>query len=116
MPYDPTIYAGSAPYYARGRPPYSRVLGPTLASKIALDGTGRLLDVGSGPGVLGLQLHDFFDEVVALDPDREMLAEGASGAATEGVSNLRWVQAGAEDISEVDLGTFRLVTFGQSFQ
>ena len=31
------------------------------------------------------------------------------------VTNVRWVQALAEQIPELDLGTFRLVTFGQSF-
>ena len=50
MRYDPTIYQGSAAYYAQGRPPYARALVPTLATALGLDGTGRLLDVGCGPG------------------------------------------------------------------
>ena len=45
MPYDPTIYQGSAVYYAYGRPPYSRALVPTLAAELGLDGSGRLIDV-----------------------------------------------------------------------
>jgi hypothetical protein len=51
MTYDPTIYLGSAAYYARGRPPYSRDLASTLADVSGLDSASRLLDVGCGPGV-----------------------------------------------------------------
>jgi SAM-dependent methyltransferase len=115
MPYDPTIYQGSAAYYAPGRPPYSRALVPTLAAELSLDGSGRLLDVGCGPGVLAIALAGYFAEVIALDPDAEMLAEGARRASDAGITNIRWVQALAEDIPTLSLGRLRLVTFGQSF-
>jgi SAM-dependent methyltransferase len=115
MSYDPTIYRGSAAYYARGRPPYSRALAATLAAELGLDGVGRLLDVGCGPGVLAVELAGHFAQVVGLDPDAEMLAEGARRAAAAGVENIRWVRARAEEIAALDLGMFRLVTFGQSF-
>lgn len=115
MFYDPTIYQGSAVYYAHGRPAYSRALVPTLAAELGLDGSGRLLDVGCGPGVLAITLADCFAEVVGLDPDAAMLAEGARRAIADGISNVRWVQALAEDIPTLGLGQFRLVTFGQSF-
>jgi SAM-dependent methyltransferase len=116
VPYDPTLYRGAAEYYARGRPPYSAFLAPTLETELGLDGSGRLLDVGCGPGILAIQLAGCFDEAVGLDPDAEMLDEAARRARDAGVENVRWVRAVAEDIPELDLGTFRLVTFGQSFQ
>ena len=78
-------------------------------------GVGLNLDVGCGPGVLAIALANCFAEVIALDPDAEMLAEGARCAADAGISNIRWVQALAEDIPTLSLGRFRLVTFGQSF-
>jgi SAM-dependent methyltransferase len=115
MPYDATIYRGSAAYYVHGRPPYSRALVPTLAAEVGLDGSGRLLDVGCGPGVLTIALAGCFAEAIGLDPDAEMLAEGARRAAEAGVGNIRWVQALAEDIPTLDLGRFSLMTFGQSF-
>lgn len=115
MIYDPTIFLGTAPFYVRGRPAYSRDLVPTLAAELGLNGTGRLLDAGCGPGVLALAFASQFAEVVALDPDAGMLAEGARRAAEAGVANIRWVQALAEDLPGLGLGTFRLVTFGQSF-
>jgi SAM-dependent methyltransferase len=115
MAYDPTLYQGSAAYYAHGRPPYSRVLVQTLAAEVGLDGSGRLLDVGCGPGILTLEFANFFEEAVGLDPDAEMLAAGARRAFERGIDNIRWVQALAEDIVALDLGMFKMVTFGQSF-
>lgn len=115
MPYDPTLYQGTAAYYEYGRPPYSRTLVQTLVTEAGLDGSGRLLDVGCGPGILTLALAGQFEEVIGLDPDAEMLAEGARRAHERGIHNSRWVQAPAEEIAALDLGKFRLVTFGQSF-
>ena len=80
-----------------------------------LDGTGRLLDVGCGPGVLAVELAPLLDEVVGLDPDIDMLVAAARHAEQAKVANVQWVQALAEQIPELALGTFRLVTFGQSF-
>ncbi len=114
-PYDPTIYRGSAAYYARGRPPYSRALAARLAAEVGLDGAGRLLDVGCGPGTITIELADRFEEAIGLDPDPDMLTAAADRAAAAGINNIRWVQARAEDIPTLDRGTFRLVTFGQSF-
>jgi SAM-dependent methyltransferase len=114
VPYDPTIYKGSAPHYVHGRPHYSPSLAATLASELALDGSGRLLDVGCGPGIVAIELAHRFQEVTGLDPDAEMLAEAARQADERGVANVRWVRGLAEDLPNYRLGTFKLVTFGQS--
>jgi SAM-dependent methyltransferase len=87
----------------------------TLVSEVGLGGSGRLLDLGCGPGVLATALAGCFAEAVGLDPDAEMLAEGARQAIEQGVKNIRWVQALAEDLLALDLGKFKLVTLGQSF-
>jgi len=114
--YDPTIYRGSARYYAPGRPPYSRELVSTLTHEVGLDGTGRLLDAGCGPGILTVELAPSFEDAIGLDPDADMLAEGERRAHEAGIDNIRWVQAVAEAIQELGLGPCKLVTFGQSFQ
>jgi SAM-dependent methyltransferase len=116
MPYDPTIYLGAAAHYRSGRPPYSPQLESLLGDEVRLDGTGRLLDVGCGPGILAVRLAPFFADVVGLDPDPDMLAEARAAADMAGLSNVGWVQAVAEDLPEAAPGPFRLVTFGQSFQ
>lgn len=112
---DPRAFESAAPYYAVGRPPYSSELVTTMVRELGLDGRGRLLDVGCGPGTLAIALAPFFEEVVALDPEPGMLAEGRRRAEVAGLPAMQWVEGVAEDLGTLDLGTFRLVTFGQSF-
>jgi SAM-dependent methyltransferase len=114
VPYDPTIFEGSAAHYRSGRPPYSPQLEAVLAEELGLDGSGRLLDGGCGPGILTLRLAHLFDEAVGLDPDAAMLDEGRRVAAELGITNVHWVQALAEDLPGAAPGPYRLVTFGQS--
>ena len=115
MSYDPTIYAGAAAHYRPGRPPYSPELEATLARELGLDGKGRLLDGGCGPGILTVRLAHLFEDVVGLDPDPAMLAEGRRTAKAQSSRNIRWVEARAEDLPAAAPGPYRLVTFGQSF-
>jgi SAM-dependent methyltransferase len=113
--YDPTLYLGSAAHYRYGRPAYSPELEAVLTQEAGLDGNGRLLDAGCGPGVLTVRLADLFGQAVGLDPDAGMLAEARRAAAEKTVRNIRWVQGLAEDLPAVAPGPYRLVTFGQSF-
>jgi SAM-dependent methyltransferase len=112
--WDETLYLGSAPHYARGRLPYAPGLVDQLTEALALDGRGRLIDVGCGPGILTLLLASRFEEAIGVDPDPGMLAEAERRAAENGIGNLRWVRARAEELP-AGLGTFRVATFGQSF-
>ncbi|KOX52257.1 class I SAM-dependent methyltransferase, partial [Streptomyces sp. NRRL F-6492] len=82
--WDETLFAGAAPYYGRGRLPYAPGLVDVLAGVLGLDGRGRLLDVGCGPGTLALPLAHLFEEVVGVDPDGGMLAEARRGAEAAG--------------------------------
>jgi len=113
--YDPTIYQGAAVHYRPGRPAYSPQLEAVLTEELGLDGSGRLLDGGCGPGILTVRLAHLFEEVVGLDPDPGMLAEARGVADERGITNIRWVQARAEDLPAAAPGPYRLVTFGQSF-
>jgi SAM-dependent methyltransferase len=115
MSYDPTIYQGAAAHYGRGRPAYSPQLEAVLSQELDLDGSGRLLDAGCGPGILTVRLAHLFEEAVGLDPDPAMLAEGRRAAHERGITNIRWVQAVAEDLPGAAPGPYRVVTFGQSF-
>jgi ubiquinone/menaquinone biosynthesis C-methylase UbiE len=112
--WDETLYLGSAPYYVRGRPPYAPGLADRLAEVLALDGHGRLLDVGCGPGVVTLTLAPLFDEAVGVDADAGMLAEAARRAVAAGIANVRWVRARAEELP-AGLDSYRVATFAQSF-
>ncbi|MFC4118951.1 class I SAM-dependent methyltransferase [Nonomuraea zeae] len=112
--WDSTLFQGSAAYYERGRLPYARGFAERLAAELGLDGRGRLLDVGCGPGIVTLDLARFFAEAVGIDPDEDMLAEAERRARRRGVTNARWVTARAEDLP-AGLGEFRVVVFAQSF-
>jgi len=113
--FDPRAFEGTAEYYAIGRPPYSAQLADTMARELSLDGTGQLLDVGCGPGVLELPLARLFDQVTALDPEPGMLQAGQRRCQQAGVANVRWLRGVAEDTAALNLGPQRAVTFGQSF-
>ena len=113
--YDPTQYLGAAAYYLRGRPGYSTALADVLADELDLDGTGHLVDVGSGPGTVGVQLARLFEHVTLVEPDPDMLAEARSHAAAAGSRSVDFVRATAEDLSELGFGPVRAITFGQSF-
>jgi ubiquinone/menaquinone biosynthesis C-methylase UbiE len=115
VPYDPASYLGCAAHYRYGRPAYSPGLEAVLTQQAGLDGTGRLLDAGCGPGVLTIRLADLFEQVVGLDPDADMLSEGCRAAGEKAVMNIRWVQGLAEDLPAAAPGPYKLVTFGQSF-
>jgi cyclopropane fatty-acyl-phospholipid synthase-like methyltransferase len=96
--WDPSLYSGSAAYYVRGRVAYPEALGDRLAAELHLDGSGRLLDVGCGPGSLTLLLASKFDEAIGLDADPDMIDEARRMAAQTGIPNARWVPMRAEDL------------------
>ena len=112
--WDASLFEGSAGYYRRGRIPYAEALPDSLATALDLDGHGWLLDVGCGPGIIALRLAHLFEEVVGLDPDAGMLEEAPRAARELGVANISWVLLRAEDLP-AGLGTFRVITFAQSF-
>lgn len=112
--WDETLYAGSAPHYAVGRMPYPPSLADAIREELGLDGRGRLLDVGCGPGSLTLLLAPMFETAVGVDADRDMILQASRRAGETNASNIQWRQLRAEDLP-ADLGTFRAATFAQSF-
>lgn len=46
-----------------------------MLATLALDGSGRLLDIGCGPGSIGLMPAPHYAEVVGVDADADMIAE-----------------------------------------
>ena len=78
-------YATAAGHYLRGRPPYSAQLPDVMRAEIGLDGSGTLIDVGCGPGILAVQLAPLFDTVIGIDPEPAMLAEAVRHAGSRAV-------------------------------
>jgi SAM-dependent methyltransferase len=114
FPWDPSLYRGSAGYYAVGRMPYPDAVADALREAVGLDGRGSLLDVGCGPGSLTLLLAPLFETATGIDADADMLREAGRLAAAAGVGNVDWRHLRAEELP-AGLGPQRMVTFAQSF-
>lgn len=82
----------------------------TLAHELALTGRERVLDLGSGPGVLSLQLakllHD--GEVVGVDLSDRMVELAREKTRGMGLTNVKFVQGDALDLRFPD-GAFDVV-------
>jgi ubiquinone/menaquinone biosynthesis C-methylase UbiE len=111
---DASPFAGAARYYDRYRAPYAQAAFDFIFEAYDLSEGVRALDLGCGPGTIAIPLSYTVTEVVAVDPDAEMIAEGRCLAASRGLQNIRWLQSKAEDISP-EAGPFRVTTIGQAF-
>ena len=111
---DPSAFAGAADDYVKYRPAYPAALIEYVRRVCGADGTGRLLDLGSGPGSVSLPLAKHFADVCAVDIAPDMVATGGREAERLGITNIRWNVARAEDFA-APAGAFDLVTMGQSF-
>jgi len=108
------VFKSAAEYYAQYRPKFPPELFKYLIAKFNLNGHGRLLDLGCGTGNLTIPLAEYFEEVVGLDPEQEMLDQAKIEADSKGVDNIQWLKMMAEDIDS-SLGRFKLATMGLSF-
>jgi hypothetical protein len=73
-----------------------------------------LIDVGIGPGLIAMDLAPFFEEVLGIDADADMVFEAAREGRRRGIENATWLNMRGEDLP-ADLGPFRVATFAQSF-
>ena len=105
-------FRGAAAHYLAGRPPYAGLLIRRVADLVGLGQQHAVLDLGCGPGVLARAFAPLAGEVVAMDPEPEMLAAAAEYCA--GAGNIRVVAGRSNDLAP-SLGRFRLVVMGRSF-
>jgi SAM-dependent methyltransferase len=105
-------FRSAARYYLTGRPAYSPRLIQHVGRIAGLTREHRVLDLGCGPGVLAGAFAPLAGEVLAIDPEPEMLriAETEFG----GTGRISFLRASSQDLSPA-LGRFRLVTMGRSF-
>ncbi len=107
------LYAGTAQFYDRFRPPYPDALFADLRTRLPVTGTGRLLDLACGTGQVTVPLAADFDEVVAIDLEPETVAFARGKVEDRGPSGITWA-VGAAETAKVD-GPFDLVTVGTAF-
>jgi SAM-dependent methyltransferase len=109
-----TVFAGVAEDYQRYRVSYPEEVFDWIVREHNLDGRGRLLDAGCGTGYVCLPLSRWFEDVLAIDPEPDMLRVAALAARRQGVANVRFLRLRAEDVP-TPVAPLRLVTFGNSF-
>ncbi|GAA2507285.1 class I SAM-dependent methyltransferase [Streptomyces gobitricini] len=96
-----SLFTGTATYYRQFRPGIPQDVAAVLdrATPVRTDGPRRLLDVGTGTGLVVEALLDRFDDIIAADNDADMLATAESALRPklpEG-SRLTLVESTAED-------------------
>lgn len=112
--YGSELFKGTACYYSKYRPLYPSSLIRFIVDKFALSGEGRLLDLGCGTGQLALRFNDWFDEIIGVDTEAEMLDEANRLSSDNRVENVRWLHGRAEEHAS-DWGAFHLTIMAKSF-
>jgi len=113
--YGRDLFAGTATYYARYRPPYPAEVFAYLVDGFQLGHGATVLDLGCGTGQLALPLSRTGCTVWAVDPDPDMIAEGVWEQSRAAYGNIRWVLGRGEDLRRADVPEARLCTMGASF-
>lgn len=107
-----TRFASTVAFHERARPPYGEAFFAAVARALAFGGGERLLDLGTGPGLLALGFAPFVGEVVGVDPEPGMIAAALAAAQRAEVA-LRLIEGRAETLP-ADIGLFDLVTIGRA--
>ncbi len=113
--YGPNLFKGTAPYYTRYRPPYPASLIRFLVQTLALDGTGKLLDLGCGTGQLTLRLSDWFEQITGVDQEKEMIDEARRLQEIQRVTNVNWLIGDLESPSISFDSPFHAVVIAKAF-
>ena len=108
-------YAGAGWYYTEYRQRVSTEFITLLAARLGWTRAERVLDLGAGPGELALLVAPLVAEVVAIEPEPDMLVEGQRRAL--GAGNVTFMAASSDDLAtqRESLGRFRTAMMGQSF-
>lgn len=116
-----SLFTGTTEYYRRFRPgiPHdvAEVLDHAAPAPTDANGSRRLLDVGTGTGLVAEALLERFDDIIAVDNDADMLAAAESALRPrlpEGAS-LSLVQSTVEEFTPPSGWQADLVTICRAF-
>lgn len=104
-------YTALADAYLK-RPDYANAAIDAMLSIAGVEKNDKFCDVGAGVGHLTLMLAERGLDVVAVEPNDAMRANGIK--RTEKIANVRWHEGTGEATGQAAQG-FNMVTFGSSF-
>lgn len=110
--FQPHRFRTAARHYLAGRPGYAPRLIELVTRLVGLGPDHRVLDLGCGPGMLAGAFAPLAGEVLAVDPEPEMLRIARTEFGDSG--DIVFRQGSSFDLSSA-WGQFRLVTMGRSF-
>lgn len=108
------VFTGLVDEYLRYRPRYPKTFLNELLDVFHADSTGRLLDLGCGPGTATLDMRHRFREVIGVDPNKDMHQAACQQKEMYQATNVDFRLMRAEDINE-KLGKFQLITCVSAF-
>jgi protein-L-isoaspartate O-methyltransferase len=83
-----------------------------VAEKLRMSKQHRLLDIGTGPGLLAIGFAPYAGHVTAIDPEPAMLAAARRAMARAG-QTVQLIEGRAEDLP-AEAGSFDVVTVGRA--
>lgn len=114
-----SLFAGTTAYYRQFRPGIPDAVASILDQEAPArpEGGRRLLDVGTGTGLVAEALLERFDDIIAIDNDADMLAaaEAALRPKLPAGSHLALVESTAEDFAPPTGWQAELVTICRAF-
>ncbi len=99
-------------FYPRAREPYPPAFFATVADTLQMKGSERLMDLGTGPGLLALGFAPYCAEVYGVDIEPAMLEAAQQAAIRSGVE-LHLIHGRAESLSTT-IGRFDIVSIGRA--
>ena len=113
--YGKNLFEGTARYYSQYRPLYPASLIRYLIGKFSLDGTGHMLDLGCGTGQLAFRFSDWFEGIVGVDTEPEMIQEAIRLSREIRVENMEFLNGALEKYKGNSEKIFRFITIAKAF-
>lgn len=87
--YGSELFQGTASFYSKYRPLYPSPLVRFLIHRFSTNGDGTMLDLGCGTGQLACRFSDWFDQIIGIDPELEMIQEAQNFSSKLRLTNTK---------------------------
>lgn len=113
--YGEDLFKGAAHYYSKYRPMYPSSLIRYLVNRFSLNGEQQLLDLGCGTGQLTIRFSDWFNKIVGIDTDLEMIEEAQCLHHSLRMGNIHWFNGSLGKYKKDHNEQFELVIIAKAF-